>query len=236
MRSLIRIGLYVLSFFLLTMISGYVTFRVMGAGKTVTVPDLKGKNLVEANRVILEKRLYLKVQAEEFSTDVPAGHIILQNIPPGKKIKEGRTLEVVVSKGPKRYYMPNFVGMLVDEARESAIQKNIKIERIIKVHNDRFVTDMVIAQKPNAEEKGSDKVTLVVSAGKFRVPYVCPDFTTMGLDEAKSLADRLGLELELTGFGGIISSQIPRPGKIVFRGDVVRLELKYKEEQDLKWL
>ncbi|NOY64693.1 MAG: PASTA domain-containing protein [Nitrospirae bacterium] len=236
MRTLIRVGIYVTTFLILTTLSGYLTFRFMGAGKTVTVPDLRGKDLIEANRLILEKRLYLKVQAEEFSTDVPAGYIIMQSIPPEEKIKEGRTIEVVVSKGPKRYYMPNFVGMLVDEAREKAIEKNIKIERVIKVHSDRFVTDMVIAQMPDAEEKGSDKVTLLVSSGKFRIPYVCPDFMRMGLDEAKALADRLGLELELTGFGGIISAQKPAPGEIIFRGDVVRLKLKYKEDQDLKWL
>ncbi len=236
MRNLFRIALYVFLFFVLAIVSSYLTFRMLGASRTVTVPDLKGKSLIEANRLILERRLYLKVQGEEFSTDIPPGHIIRQDIPPEKKIKQGRTIEVIVSKGPKRYYMPNFVGLLIDEAREEAIKKNIKIERIVRVHSDKFERDMVIAQRPSPDEKGSDKVTLLISAGAYRIAYICPDFTSMTLEEVKVIADRLGIELEFSGFGSIIAAQTPPPGKIIYKGDVVRLRLEYKEEQQLRWL
>jgi len=236
MKGIIKITLYISLFIFLAIVSSYVTFWVMGSKKTVTVPDLRGKSLVEANKVLLSKRLYLKIGGEDFSTDVPTGYIIRQEIPPDNKIKEGRTIRVIISKGPRIYYMPTFVGLNLDEARELAIKKNIKIKKIIKVHSDSFDKGIVIAQRPAPEEKGSDNITLLLSRGPFKILYVCPDFTKMSLDEAKDLADRMGIELELIDYGSLIAEQTPPPGSIIRKGESVKLRLKYEEEQEIRWL
>ncbi len=236
MKGFIKISLYILLFIFLAILSSYLTFWVMGSKKTVTVPDLRGQSLVEANKALLSKRLYLKIGGEDFSTEVPTGYIIRQEIPPDNKIKEGRTIRVIISKGPRIYYMPSFVGFNLDEARELAIKKSIKIRKIIKVHSDSFEKGTVIAQRPAPEEKGSDNITFLLSKGPFQTLYSCPDFTKLSLDEAKALSDRLGIELELIDYGSVIAEQTPPPGSIIRKGESVKLKLKYEEEQEIRWL
>ncbi|RMG70744.1 MAG: PASTA domain-containing protein [Nitrospirae bacterium] len=236
MRRLFSLLLYITVFVSLVGISSFFTFRFLGAQKTVTVPDLTGKSLVEANKLIFQKRLYLKIAGEEFSTEIPSGHIIRQDIPPGNKIKEGRTIRILLSKGPKRNYMPYFIGLTEDEAKRVAREKKIHIKQIIRVHSDSFEKGMVIAQRPTAEERGGDTITLLVSKGAYPVYYRCPDFTEMSLEQAKETADRIGVELELTGYGSKVAGQSPEPGSLIKRGDLVKLNLEYREEQQLKWL
>ncbi len=236
MKGFIKISLYISLFIFLAILSSYLTFWVMGSKKTVTVPDLRGQSLVEANKALLSKRLYLKIGGEDFSTEVPTGYIIRQEIPPDNKIKEGRTIRVIISKGPRIYYMPSFVGFNLDEARELAIKKSIKIRKIIKVHSDSFEKGTVIAQRPAPEEKGSDNITFLLSKGPFQTLYSCPDFTKLSLDEAKALSDRLGIELELIDYGSVIAEQTPPPGSIIRKGESVKLKLKYEEEQEIRWL
>ncbi len=237
MQGLLRILIYTSFFVFLVVVSSYVTFRVMGAKKTIEAPDLTGKSLVEANKELLSKRLYMKIEGEEFSTEVAAGYITRQDIPPGSKIKEGRTIRVVVSKGPRIYYMPVFNGLTMDEARELALKENIKIRKVIRVHTESFEKGTVVAQRPAPEEKGSDSVTLLVSKGPFETLYSCPDFREMPLDEAKALAGRLGIEIEPAGFGGVVAEQTPPPGSILKRGETVKLRLRQEEEEEeIRWL
>ncbi len=236
MKGLMRIVLYASLFLFLAITSSYITFRVMGSKKTVTVPDLRGKSLVEANKELLSKRLYLKISGEDFSTEVPTGFILRQDIPPDNKIKEGRTIRVIISKGPRIYYMPAFIGLNLDEARELATMENIKIRKIVRVHSETYERGIVIAQRPAPEEKGADSITLLVSKGPFEVLYTCPDFTTMSLVEAKTLADKMGLELEMVDYGSLIVEQSPAPGTVIKRGESVKLKLKYEEEQEIRWL
>jgi serine/threonine-protein kinase len=236
MKRVFSILIYVLVFASLTALSSFFTFRILGSQKTVTVPELVGKSLVDANKLIFQKKLYLKIDGEEFSTEIPSGHIIRQDIPAGNKIKEGRTIHILVSKGPKRNYMPYFIGLTIDEAKKLAQEKKIHIKRIIKVHSNSFEKGIVIAQRPTSEERGGDTITLVISRGAYPVYYRCPDFTVMSLEEAKNMADRLGVELELLGYGSKVASQSPKPGSLIKKGDIVRLKLEYREEQQLKWL
>ncbi|GBE02184.1 serine/threonine-protein kinase PK-1 [bacterium BMS3Bbin06] len=236
MKTIFKITLYFTLFLVLTVFSSYVTFRIMGAKKTVAVPDLRKKNLIEANKEIMERRLYIKIDGEEFNQTLPAGTIIRQEIPPRERIKQGRTIRVIISKGPKRYYMPDFIGLNVDEARDLAIKNNLKIKRILRARSDAYEKDTVIGQRPTPDERGADRVSLLVSNGPFDVLYSCPDFAGMSLSAAKELVEKMGLEIELSGYGSRIVGQKPAAGSIIKRGDLIKLKLEHKEEQRLRWL
>ncbi len=236
MKKIFHTIIYLMIFALLTAGGSYITFRLLGGKKTLSVPDLKGKDLVEANRIVLQSRLYLKIDGEEFSTELPSGRILRQDIPPGKKIKEGRTIRVIMSKGPQHFYMPDFTGITLDEARELAATKNIKIARVIEVNSETYDRDIVIAQRPSSEERGAGKVYLIVSRGRYPEEYICPDLTGRPVGEARALLERLGLDVEIDGYGSSIASQKPPPGSIIKKGDTVKLKLQYREEEQLKWL
>jgi serine/threonine-protein kinase len=116
MKRLIKIPLYLIILSILGIISGYLTFKLLSFGKTVDVPDLRGKGMVEASSILKNKGLYIRLENEDYDSYVPQGYIIRQDIPAGNKVKEGREIGVVLSKGPRVKYVPDVVGQPLSAA------------------------------------------------------------------------------------------------------------------------
>jgi len=55
LRKAVTIPLYVIGFILLGLVSGYFAFKVLSFSKTVDVPDLRGKTLIEANTLLTRR-------------------------------------------------------------------------------------------------------------------------------------------------------------------------------------
>jgi len=62
------------------------------SGGTVEVPDLSGKDIVQANQILKEKGLYIRIDGEEYS-DAPTGTVSRQTPPAGTSIKREEKLE-----------------------------------------------------------------------------------------------------------------------------------------------
>ncbi|MGB9716306.1 MAG: PASTA domain-containing protein [Thermodesulfovibrionales bacterium] len=223
--NLIKITFYMLSFIILGLLFGFLTFKILSFSRIVEVPDLYGKSPVEASRILRDKGLILKIEGEDYDSTVLPGHIIKQDVPAQKKVKEGRGIKVVLSKGPRVQSIPALVNETLSNAEAILIQKGLKIGRVIRVHSDRIEKDRIIAQTPEPTEKISDYITLLVSAGPHESIYYCPDFKDMSVDEAKDLIERLNLKIETTGSGDRIRSQKPKPRTYIKTGDTVYLQL-----------
>ncbi|NWF52991.1 MAG: hypothetical protein HXY47_07930, partial [Nitrospirae bacterium] len=52
LTNLIKIPFYMLSFIILGLIFGFLTFKVLSFSRTVEVPDLYGKSPVEASKLL----------------------------------------------------------------------------------------------------------------------------------------------------------------------------------------
>lgn len=215
--------LYLVLFFTVITITGYLTFTILSFSRTVEVPELRGLNLPEANSIASKKGLYLKVEGEEYDPVIPPGHISRQDIPPKSKVKENRGIKVFISKGPRALLTPDVTGLSIDDAESVIIKNGLRPAKIIYVHSSKIETGRVIAQRPDPEERPGDSISLIVSAGPYQRVLSCPDFIGKNEEEAKDIAEKLGLKLELTGYGNKITSQRPKPGSIVKSGDTVYL-------------
>ncbi len=69
----------------------------------VTMPDLSGKTVKEANENALTYKLNT---IEKFSADIPAGQIFDQSVPAGDEVSPGAVVDVYVSKGAKYSEIP----------------------------------------------------------------------------------------------------------------------------------
>lgn len=233
MRRAFRYPLVAFLFLALVMSAAYVTFYLITSTESYEVPPLTGKSMVETNKLLGNRKIFVKIVGEAYDAEIPAGHILRQEIPAGRQIKAGRTIGVIISKGPKMLYVPMLSGLTLDEAEELVQQHNIKLERVIKVHSSTAEENKVIAQDPNPEERGAGGITLVVSAGNYEDILICPSFVDMPVEEAMAYARRIGLEPISSGEGRKVGSQSPAPQTIVKKGDQVRLELK--DEWEFKW-
>lgn len=224
----IKFPLYILSFILLCLIFGYFTFKVISFARTVEVPDLHGKNVQEANKLLVERGLYLKIEDENHDSTVPKGHVIRQEIQPGNMVKERSIIKIVISKGPQAMSIPLIVNETLNHAEYLLRQKGLKISKIIPVHSDTIERDHIIAQKPEPHERIGDHITVLVSRGPYDKIYYCPDFKGMYLDHAKTLALKLNLKLSIEGKGDKVEKQRPLPYILIKSGDTIYLKV-YEE-------
>ncbi|TAL26482.1 MAG: PASTA domain-containing protein [Nitrospirae bacterium] len=222
--KIVKVPLFFFGFVLLGLIFAYLTFKLMSFSRTVDVPDLSGKSLVEANELLSKKSLNLKIEGEDYDSSVSAGNILRQDAPAGSRVKEQRGIGVILSKGPRVHTIPYVVGEPFDKAESLFLRNGLKISRVIRVHSGTVERDKVISQKPGPDEKIVEQVTLLVSAGPYEAIYYCPDFQGKTLEESQQLAEKLGLKLNITGSGEKIKSQKPKAGSQIRAGDMVYLQ------------
>ncbi|OGW56912.1 MAG: hypothetical protein A2Z09_04570 [Nitrospirae bacterium RBG_16_43_8] len=221
--KIVKIPGYFFVFIVVVLLFAYITFKLLSFSRTVDVPDLSGKSLIEVNELLSREGLNLKIEGEDYDADVPAGHIIRQDLPFGSRVKEQRSIRVFVSKGPRVQSVPSVVGESLDKAEAVLLQNGLKVAKVIRVHSTSAEKDRVIAQKPAPGEKITEKVTLIVSSGPYEEIYYCPDFYGKTKQEAEQLAEKLNIKLNVTGAGEIVKSQNPMPESRIKTGDIVYL-------------
>lgn len=221
----IKFPVYIFAFILLGLVFGYLTFKGLSFSRTVTVPDLYSKSLLESNKLLTDKGLYLKIDGEDYDSTVPSGNVLRQDVPSGKQVKERRSIKVVISKGPRVKSVPLLTNETLTNAESLLIQKGLKIGKIIAVHSDDVEKDRIIAQKPGPEEQISDIITVIFSLGPYEINYDCPDFVGMSLEKATLLIQRMKLKSVIEGDGDEVETQKPSPGKQIKTGDTIYLKL-----------
>jgi beta-lactam-binding protein with PASTA domain len=223
--NFLRLPLYLFSFVLIGLIFGYLTFKVLSFSRTVEVPDLITKSPLEANRLLTDKGLYLKIEGEDYDSTIATGNILRQDVPAGNKVRERRGIKVVISKGPRIKSVPMLVNESLVNAETLLLQKGLKISRVILVHSDMVEKDRIISQKPAPDEPVTDTIQVIVSIGPYEKLYTCPDFKGMSVEQAQELLKKLNMKANTEGTGGYIESQRPEPGKQIRTGDTIYLKL-----------
>ncbi len=227
MRWYIGIPVKLAFFLALCALSTFASYQFLSKGITVKVPEVKGKSLQESEMIVLEKGLLLKVDAERYDHTVPAGFVLDQDLPPGSHVRGQAEIKVVLSKGPEVRLIPSSLGMALEEAKASFMEKNLVVGKVIRVHSDSIQKGMVMAQEPAPEEWSGEHITLVVSDGPYDIIYYSPFFLGMNKRDALLIAANLGLNVEIRDLGGssVITRQSPEPGKEISKGSTIRFTI-----------
>jgi len=148
---------------------GYGTYRYWEETipPEVVVPDVSGQRIEEAQENMRKVGLRLAIATEQFSEEVPAGHILRTTPSGGRRVREGRLIQAVVSSGKEVLRTPNLVDRPLSQAREIIQQAGLRIGTEQEVTNDLVPPHYVISQIPSAGEpveKGGT-VSIVVSKG-----------------------------------------------------------------------
>ncbi|NLK07389.1 MAG: Stk1 family PASTA domain-containing Ser/Thr kinase [Firmicutes bacterium] len=197
----------------------------------VNVPDITGLTVMEARTALDKERLKLAVDKEVPDADIPAGQVIRQDPAARRRVKEGRTVWVVVSTGPRLKQVPDVEGLHVDEAKELIKKAELSVGMETPVFEPSVLVDYVVSQSPKPGtflEEGL-AVDLMVSQDNMDRPLVIlPDLRGESLEEAKARVRRLGL-----GIGNVwgevhrllpaweVTAQRPGPGTKVPQGSAV---------------
>jgi len=143
--------------------------------------------------------------------------------------------DITESTGPLTgkglFLTPSFEEQLLDEAKLTLANLDMKPGRVVWVHSDAAEKGRIIAQRPPAGSSESGEINFLVSLGPYEVEYKCPSFVDMTPDDARMLAEELGIKLTEVDEGMKIMSQKPEAGALIKKGDTVEVTLGSR----LKW-
>ena len=202
-------------------ISAIVTMQFAVHGQEVRVPDFKGQTVPEATSNAAALGLDLNTTQRFYSTELPAGRIVMQSPAGGAPVRHGYEIAVAVSLGPQRVAMPAVLGM-DEHAAILAIRKaGLELGAIQHMPDRAVAPGTVIAQDPEPDATGaaSPSVSLLVAIAQPTSPdeawFVMPDETGLSFTEASAALARAGLAAQ-----SIAAPPPPANGKPVAAGAV----------------
>ena len=190
----------------------------------VAVPNVLGHPVAPAQARLAAAALGSE-PSEDFSRDVPRGSVVTQDPQANAQLEQGKTVKLVVSRGPQRVPVPSVVGLVARDATTELTRAGFTVKRA-EEFNARPV-ETVFEQRPAAGEQvdpGSE-ITIVVSKGRDLV--VVPDLRRQSEEEARQRLAALGLQVTVQQVVdssvqvGQVSTQSPPLGTQVDRGSTV---------------
>ncbi|MBU0567300.1 PASTA domain-containing protein [bacterium] len=139
----------------------------------IDVPDLGGYSFVEAKnalrRLQAESNSALKIGNISYVSceKVAKDYILSQNPPPDSFILPEESISLLVSLGqrPTYFYMPEFIGQELEEAKEKIEKMGFLVEKIVKRISPNMRSGLIIDQSPISGSKvaKNERITLIVS-------------------------------------------------------------------------
>ncbi len=185
----------------------------------VDMPPVVGRTLPQAELIIRHAGLVLDVTERANSTTAPPDIVISQDQPPGKRLKQGRHVGVVVSLGARLVDVPDLIKKTMQEAQLAIESANLKVGALQDGYDELVKPGVVMRQDPPAGSRVpvDSPVTLVISRGPPLVEM--PDLVGKPLADARRLLEDRGLVIaQLTTVGsagvepGVVIQQTPASG------------------------
>ena len=156
-----------------------------------TVPDVSGKTVAEARALIEGQDLQVGDEKEEYSDSVAKGYVIRTSPNAGTQKKEQSRIDLIVSKGPNSFEMPNYVGETRAKAEDdlkNTYKVSSKMISIEEVETFDYEPGTVIEQTPAAGEQYSlnSKTKIVLKVAKESTSVEMPNYIGSTYDFARS--------------------------------------------------
>jgi beta-lactam-binding protein with PASTA domain len=208
------------------------TMRVAFRAREVQLPDLTGRDLAEATRLLGDAGLTVRLDdSKRFDPKVAAGRIAAQDPAAGLAVRRGRSVKVWISQGARVPVAPRLVGETERTAQRRLAEEGLSQASVADIRSDQYQPDIVVAQDPAPGSPG-DKVALLVNRGERASGYVMPDLIGVPGDAAVEILRSHGLratvvaQLPYPGLpGGIVLRQYPTAGFQVTADQPISLEV-----------
>lgn len=199
-----------------------IAFTVATAPSEATVPNVVGMTRDDAKKAITDAKLGFD-STTAYSDKVDEGKVIAQSLAADSKVKQGTTVTVQVSLGPKPtedVTVPDVTSFSWSDAEAALHSAGLAA---------RYTGDpagVVVSQDVAAGTKVAPD-TLVTVTLSVPVKYVeVPNLVGMSLTAAEQATDALNLALEADGSEGTVVDQSPAAGTQVAERTTVNVSLK----------
>jgi serine/threonine protein kinase len=208
----ILIGILVLG----ALVAGLILLAtsLIGSTPTVKVPDVRNRNVEAAKIVLQQARLKFKVTEKPSSR--PADTVIDQSPDPGTEVKEGTTVELTVSTGPRQVTVPNLAGQSPKQAAIALQQLKLELGQAVgTVASATIPPGKIVRTLPKAGEMVSvgTSVDYVTSSGK-PTAVIPTDVICQSVADATSELETAGFHVESGGQADTSNPDCPELDKV----------------------
>ncbi len=192
---------------------------------TVTVPDVSGMDVQEAEDVITREGLtFTKIYFTR--NDYQSNIVFYQNPEANVTKQKGDNVILSVSSGPSEVEMPDVRGMNQEDAKNYFVNMGIVPTFEVQPNGD-FPVGTVALQEPAVNEKISKDtpVKLIISGGRAIVPKL----TDLTLAEAEEVLKQTGLKISPV-LNIVDTRNAKEHGRISSQNPVENAELKLNDE------
>ena len=200
--------------------------------KDVAIPNLVGKTVDEAKKILEENKLTYVEDESVYNTEYEAGQIISQTPPfvEGRKIKQKTEVKVVVSLGTEKTKVPKLKGLTKEEAEDAADDAKIKLEYVEEI-SKTVEAGIIIKQDVDAdtEVNAGDTVKVYISIGTGIKQVVVTSVLYQDEATAKQNLEGIGLKVTVeydedkTRGNGVVLKQSISSGEKVDEGSAITI-------------
>jgi serine/threonine-protein kinase len=140
---------------LLFLAGGWIVFRRSIIGRTVTVPDLSGRDLPEAGRLAAQAGLRVENEGRRARNDdkIPRDRVLAQEPEAGSLAKPAQTIRVVLSLGPREIKVPDLTGLPPRAAALKLSEASLTLGST-SWYRDALARVGIVAQDPRPRRTG----------------------------------------------------------------------------------
>ncbi|MFZ7121155.1 MAG: Stk1 family PASTA domain-containing Ser/Thr kinase [Eubacteriaceae bacterium] len=179
---------------ILSVLFGILIFVVNSflAVKDIEVPNVEGLTLDAAAQLIEESNLKYQISSRENSGEVEEDHVISQSPVSSSTIKEGQTIKLIISNGPKKIELPDVTGKYEVEGTQDLENMGFSVKEITREFKDEYEKGIIYDQNPlpGTELAENSEVKLYVSKGKDMI--IVPDIVGEDIEDAKQILLKKG--------------------------------------------
>jgi serine/threonine-protein kinase len=220
------LGAFALGFLFIAL----VFFPGFGRSAIVTVPDLRGQPMRQAQRTLGDLGLEVARGGSLANPRIRAGAVLVQSPLPGQEVTRGSEVRVVLSAGPERHRVPPIAGLTLREAR-AVLERygfTVALRRVVSDRAEGTFVGMSPAAGMMAVVPGV--VTITLSSGPPKL--LVPDLLSLPLGDAEARLRAVGFNLGRVSYdpsspmtAGSVAAQRPVAGDSLRRGGGVSVVL-----------
>jgi len=184
LEGLLRMVLLVFILASAAFLSAITAMRIAIHGREVSMPNLVGKSVTDANSELHSRGLVLRV-ADRIYSEQPINTVVRQTPPPGLLMKVSQQAHVVLSLGQRQLQIPPLEGNSLRVSRIELLRAGLQVGEVSGMTLPDIPADTVVIQHPKpGAGAASPRVDVLVSQGPREAAYVMPHLIGMNTADA----------------------------------------------------
>src|SRR5215813_10270417 len=199
-------------------LSAITAMRIAIHGRETTMPNLVGKNVAEASKMLSSNGLMLRV-ADHVYNDLPINVVVRQTPPPGMLMKQSQLAHVVLSLGQRQLQIPLLEGNTLRASRIELLRQGLQVGEVSAVTMANQPADAIVLQNPKpGAGAATPRVDVLISQGPKEASYLMPHLVGLSEVDAQRRLDQAQMRRKVNYVGapqwphGSVIDQSPMAG------------------------